>query len=112
VGVSAKAKTTPDVPVATEMMPDCTMPLPTAPAAWSPPPPTTGVPSFSRSLRSALEMRPETSNDSYTRGSISSSICSASSTLVLQRRSGTFSSEVPEASETSVANSPVSLKRT
>ena len=38
------AKTTPEVPSVQETMPASTMPLPTALAAWSPPPPTTGVP--------------------------------------------------------------------
>ncbi len=42
---SACAKTTPEVPIVAETTPCRTMPLPTAPAGWSPPPPTTGVPS-------------------------------------------------------------------
>ena len=46
-GFSLKAKTTPDVPIVDDTMPACTMPFPTPPAAWSPPPPTTGVPAFS-----------------------------------------------------------------
>ena len=41
---SAKAKTTPEVPSVAEMTPARTMPFPTAPAAWSPPPPTMGRP--------------------------------------------------------------------
>ena len=41
---SVVANTTPDVPRVSEMTPGRTMPLPTAPAAWSPPPATTGVP--------------------------------------------------------------------
>ena len=41
---SAWAKTTPEVPIVAETTPGRTIPLPTAPAGWSPPPPTTGVP--------------------------------------------------------------------
>ena len=41
------AKTTPEVPSVQETMPASTMPLPTALEAWSPPPPTTGVPATS-----------------------------------------------------------------
>ena len=39
------AKTTPEVPTVQDTAPGSTIPLPTALAAWSPPPPTTGVPS-------------------------------------------------------------------
>ena len=52
---SAWAKTTPEVPIVAETTPWRTIPLPTAPAGWSPPPPTTGVPLGNpRRLRSGL----------------------------------------------------------
>src|SRR5690242_12072952 len=64
-GASLKANTNPDVPTVEETIPDSTIPLPTAPAAWSPPPPTTGVPSASPVARAAeAEIRPLTSADS------------------------------------------------
>ena len=43
-GRSVAAKTTPDVPMVALTAPGRTMPMPTAPAAWSPPPATTGMP--------------------------------------------------------------------
>ena len=50
------ANTTPEVPSVQETMPGSTMPLPTALAAWSPPPPTTGVPA-ARPVSSAARAR-------------------------------------------------------
>jgi len=38
---------TPEVPSVAEVRPGRTIPLPTALEAWSPPPPTTGVPALS-----------------------------------------------------------------
>ena len=43
-GFVVAAKTTPEVPIVALTRPAWTMPMPTAPAAWSPPPATTGVP--------------------------------------------------------------------
>ena len=40
------AKTTPEVPTVSAMIPGSTAPTPTACAAWSPPPPTTGIAGF------------------------------------------------------------------
>ena len=48
-----------------EAMPGATMPLPMPLAAWSPAPPTTGVPSFRPvALAAALVILPVTSTDS------------------------------------------------
>ena len=59
------ANTTPEVPSVQETMPASTMPLPTALAAWSPPPPATGVPSASPVSAAARGvMVPVTSLDS------------------------------------------------
>ena len=49
--------------------PGRTMPMPTAPAAWSPPPATTGVPGASPvAAAPSAETLPVTSGDSYARG--------------------------------------------
>jgi hypothetical protein len=63
------AKTTPEVPMVSETMPGSTMPLPTAEAAWSPPPPKTGGPG-ARPVRAAAvgEMTPVWPVDSTTVG--------------------------------------------
>ena len=45
-GFSRYANTTPEVPTVQDTAPASTMPFPMALAAWSPPPPTTGVPAF------------------------------------------------------------------
>ena len=69
-GTARPAGTTEVVKVATgaivaEMAPRLTIPFPTAPAAWSPPPPTTGTPAFSpNNLADASLKRPLTSSDS------------------------------------------------
>src|SRR3954463_9316043 len=46
-GRSGAAKTPPDVPIVALTTPGRTTPIPTAPAAWSPAPATTGVPGAS-----------------------------------------------------------------
>ncbi len=92
----------------TETSPGSTMPVPTPLAAWSPPPPTTGSPT-GRPVASATSAvtRPVISGDSTQGGIHSRGMFSSASTSSLQRRSPTSSSTVPEASDTSVAYSPV-----
>ena len=96
------AKTTPEVPSATESGPGRSTPTPSAPAAWSPAPAATGIPSG---------VVPETSGDSSRRGSHARSISSASSTSSDQRRRATSRSSVPDASAMSIACSPHSCRR-
>jgi len=78
-------------------------PQPTALAAWSPAPPTTGSPAGSP-VRAAtsLVMRPVTWVDSTHVGIHDSGMFSSSRTVLLHLRLATSSSEVPDASETSV----------
>ena len=78
-------------------------PTPRAPAAWSPAPAATGTPSA---------VWPVTAPDSWTAGSQLGSTANAAASSELQARRPTSSSTVPEASETSVASSPVRRKRT
>ena len=108
--LSVCANTTPEVPMVVNALPSSTTPVPTAAAALSPAPPTTMVPA-ARPVRFAAssEMTPVTSGDSYTFGKSALSISSFSSTSSLQQRFGTSKSCMPEASETSVAKSPVSM---
>ncbi len=93
--------------------PSSTTPVPTAAAALSPAPPTTTVeaesPVFSAISGSIV---PVTSGDSYTFASRLLSMPSLSSTSSDHWRAGTSRSCIPEASDTSVANSPVSIYRT
>ena len=111
--LSVWANTTPLVPMVVKAFPSSTTPVPTAAAALSPAPPTTSVFSLSPVSSAAFaEMCPVTSQLSYTLASMllsMSRICSSSS---LQQRFGTSSICIPLASETSVAKSPVSMKRT
>ena len=108
--LSVWANTTPEVPMVVKALPSATTPVPTAAAALSPAPPTTGVPA-ARPVRAAASgvMAPVISGDSYTLASKAGSMSSFSSTSWLQQRWGTSNSCMPEASETSVANSPVSM---
>jgi hypothetical protein len=88
------------------------MPLPTALEAWSPPPPATGVPAGRPVAAAASSVtHPVISLDSYTRGRMPASSFSRSTISVDHFRVTTSNSAVPEASDTSLANSPVSLKR-
>src|SRR5579863_10353523 len=113
VGSDVAANTTPDVPIVADTDPGCKIPMPTAPAPWSPAPATTGVPAFSPVIPAAVALiRAHTSGDSYTFGSQLSGIPAASATSFDQRRCVTSSSSVPLASCTSIANSPVSRYRT
>jgi len=78
-------KTTPEVPSTTDKGPGTMAPTPTAAAAWSP--------------------APATSGDSCTGGNQPAGISSASVTSSLQRRWATSKSNVPDASATSIARS-------
>ena len=105
------ANTTPEVPSVQETMPSSTMPLPTALAAWSPPPPTTGVPAarpvasaacaeiMPRDIARFVAFRQERTVEPESVHHLRSD----------QRRFTTSNTAVPEASDTSEANSPVSL---
>ncbi len=96
--------TTPDVPSTTDSgSPACVTPTPRAPAAWSPAPAATGIPS---------DVSPDTSADSSARGSHSAGTPSAEHTSSLHVRRATSNSSVPEASATSIARSPHSFSRT
>ena len=102
------AKTTPEVPRVQDTTPSSTMPLPTALEAWSPPPPTTGVPGARPVSPATLAaMQPLTSHDSWHAGRMERSRPKPSIISKDQRRFTTSNIAVPEASETSEANSPV-----
>jgi hypothetical protein len=93
-----------------EATPGPVIPLPMPLAAWSPAPPTTGVPSFRPvALAAALLTAPVISTDSFRSGRSVISRFSLSTISRDQRRRTTSSKPVPEASETSVQYSPVSL---
>jgi hypothetical protein len=89
------------------------MPIPTAPAAWSPAPATIGVPSERPvSADASRETLAQISGDSNTDGRIAGGMPAASRTSLDQRRFATFSISVPDASATSIAYSPDSISRT
>ncbi len=112
-GLSVAAKTTPEVPIVALTAPARTMPMPTAPAAWSPPPATMGVPAL-RPVASAplSDTLPVTIGDSKASGISDGERSSAVSTVSDHLRAPTSKSSVPEASATSVAFCPLSRKRT
>ena len=104
------AKTTPLVPNVVNAIPSSTVPVPTAAAALSPAPPTTGVPAGTPQSSAALALTfPVISGDSYTFARSEGSMPSLESTSSDHLRFGTSKSCIPEASLTSVANSPVSM---
>ena len=81
-GRSVVAKTTPDVPSDRATTPGSTAPTPTALAAWSPPPATTGVPARSPVAAAAPAVTtPVTSGPSCVGGIQAGSIPSAASDL-------------------------------
>jgi len=95
---------TPEVPMVHDTTPGSTIPLPIALAAWSPPPPATGVPSASPVAAAALAFTfPVIAVDSNTSGSTERSMPTLSANSVDQRRLTTSKRPVPEASETSLA---------
>ena len=64
-GRSVAANTTPEVPIVALTAPGATMPMPMAPAAWSPAPATTGVPALRPVASSPAALtRPQTACDS------------------------------------------------
>ena len=88
------------------------MPLPTAPAGWSPPPPTIGVPVFKPvAALPSSETVEETTGLSKHSGRRLESRSSFVKSSRLQRRFATSSRSVPDASLTSVANVPESRNR-
>ena len=90
-----------------------TMPMPTAPAAWSPPPATTGVPTLSPVASAPSgETLPVTIGDSKASGISDGFRPSSRSTVSDHFRAPTSNSSVPDASATSVALCPVRRKRT
>ncbi len=96
--------TTPEVPSTTDTGPGRTAPTPTAPAPWSPAPAATGTPAG---------VAPVTATDSSTRGSHDR--VDARARRARDRsseRDATSNHSVPEASVTSVADSPHSRSRT
>ncbi len=96
-----------------DTLPGCRIPMPTAPAPWSPAPAATGVPADSPVSPAAFSLiRAQISGDSYSFGSQLMSIPDTSAISRDQRRCATSSSSVPLASWTSIANSPVSRYRT
>ncbi len=107
---SACAKTTPEVPSVAEARPVVTMPMPIAPAAWSPAPPTTGVPAAMPSERAALALSTPVveCESSAHAGSRSASRSSFAISFLCQRRFFTWYSPVPEASLGSAISSLVS----
>jgi hypothetical protein len=89
------------------------MPIPTAPAAWSPAPATIGVPATSPVSRAAsADTVAETAGDSKTCGRMSSEMPDAASISADQARRATSSIRVPDASATSMAKAPLNLYRT
>ena len=94
----------PDVPTLACITPSPIAPHPTAPAALSAPPPTTGVPAAIPSIAAPSAVAaPATCVDPATRGNTPASNPSASSAAPLQRRRRTSYSSVPAASDGSVA---------
>ena len=109
-GFEVCANTTPDVPIVVNAFPSSQTPVPRAAAALSPAPPATTTDCSSPNISAISFLRvPVTSQDSYTFGSISISISSKSHISLLQHLFETFNSCIPEASETSVAYSPVRI---
>ena len=112
-GRSVVAKTTPEVPSDSATTPGSTAPTPTAFAAWSPPPATTGVPARRPVAAAASAVSvPVTSGPSNVGGIQAGSMRSASSTSPDQSRAARSKSIVPEPSALSMACPPVSRSRT
>ena len=96
-GRSVLAKTTPDVPSESAMVPGSTAPTPTPFADWSPPPATTGVPATqTRSLRPAASVRRRRSPPVPRRSAAATGgMPSAASTSGDQSRAARSNSSVP-----------------
>ncbi len=109
VGVS----TVPEVPQLATASPGETSPTPTAPQALSAPPPTTGVPTTSPvSLAASRLTVPSTSVLAPSSGKRLMSRSSAFMSGSLQRRFAVSYISVAEASEGSLASTPVKRNRT
>src|SRR3954463_10717972 len=103
------ASTVPDVPQLDTTSPASTAPTPAAPQALSAPPPTTGVPSFSDVSDAASALtRPSTSEDPPTVGTIDIGTSTAFRISSLQRSFAVSYISVADASDGSVARTPVS----
>ena len=112
-GRSVAAKTTPDVPSERAIAPGETTPTPTALAAWSPPPATTGVPARNPVAAAASALTtPVTSGPSNVGGSHAAGMRSRARISGDQSRAARSKSIVPEPSALSSAYSPVSRSRT
>ena len=111
-GRSVAAKTTPDVPSDSAISPGATTPTPTALAAWSPPPATTGVPARKPGGSGGLGRdRAGDLGPSKVGGSQAAGISSAAQTSADQSRAARSNSSVPAPSALSRACSPVSRSR-
>ena len=98
------------MPIVINAFPCFTTPVPTAAAALSPAPPTTGVPGCNPvSFAASPVIAPVTSQDSYSLPSIDWSISSLFKISSDHVRAGISIRFIPDASLTSVANSPVSI---
>src|SRR5690349_6870732 len=107
-GVEVGASTVPDVPQLATTSPGVTAPTPAAPHALSAPPPTTGVPSGNPVRRATSAVtRPSTSDEPPTLARIDGDTRTASRVSRLQRIDAGSNISVPDASEGSVAISPV-----
>ena len=112
-GSRVAANVTPDVPSDRATTPASTAPVPTAFAAWSPPPATTGVPARSPVAAAAVAPTvPVTTGPSNVGGSQAGSIRSAATTSGDQSRAARSKRIVPAPSALSIAWSPVSRSRT
>ena len=109
---SQAAKSTPLVPRFAESVPGAAMPAPTAAAAWSPAPATSGIPAGRPSCAAAAgDSRSTTSGDSWHAGTCAGSIPRSRSMSALHRRLATSKYSVPLASAASVARAPPSRRR-
>ena len=98
------ANTTPDVPSDSAVVPGDTTPTPTALAAWSPPPATTGVPARRPVAAAAWSLTaPVTCGPSNVGGSQSRGIANADRTSPDQSRAAKSNRIVPEPSALSMA---------
>ena len=113
IGRSVAANTTPDVPRDRAIEPGSITPTPTAFAAWSPPPATTGVPARRPVAAAASAVTaPVITGPSKVGGIHAGSISRAPRTSGDQSRAARSNRIVPAPSALSMAYSPVSPSRT
>ena len=104
IGRSVVAKITPDVPSESAIVPGATTPTPTALAAWSPPPATTGVPARRPVASAAAAVTlPVTTGPSNVGGIQAGSIPSAARTSGDHSRAARSNRSVPAPSALSSA---------